>query len=379
MFPVEQLSSALSVAASNPTTMSKVAAETERYIRDHLREDGVFPRIIQEETIKPGDPMLRPATHNDTMTYLVEVEPETRGMSSDFRGTPNVQWLYAPRAELGFYTVLSPRFAKNEDEMMAYRYSLTRVVEENILKDMLTVVDRHWFINMELAVQAVQAEKQPGGVSVALNAAALQGATPPVEASVTKGELARIQTGAAGATSYPWPIQKPDIVLLLQSMHDNELETKRITITRSDRDGFLMWTMEDTGSKLVSETTVEGYKYATICGYELVITIKNKVLRRGNVYATTDAEFLGRNLLLQEPKFYMEKRWNVFQMQAWKIVAQGLLNVAAVRKLELYSGDASPLDTDGILSAVSPLDEELLNANVNRIEEGINFPYVAGY
>ena len=56
-----------------------------------------------------------------------------------------------------------------------------------------------------------------------------------------------------------------------------------------------------------------------------------------------------------------------------------LINIAAVRKLELYSGDATSNDTDGILSSVIPVNEEDLGAVNNRVDQGLSFPQVVSF
>jgi hypothetical protein len=56
-----------------------------------------------------------------------------------------------------------------------------------------------------------------------------------------------------------------------------------------------------------------------------------------------------------------------------------VLNIAAVRKLELYSGDATALNTDSILSNVVPVAEDALGAVNNRVDAGLKFPNVTQY
>jgi hypothetical protein len=51
-----------------------------------------------------------------------------------------------------------------------------------------------------------------------------------------------------------------------------------------------------------------------------------------------------------------------------------VINIAAVRKLELYSGDANSLDANSILSSVIPVAEDQLGAVNNQVDQGLKFP-----
>ena len=61
---------------------------------------------------------------------------------------------------------------------------------------------------------------------------------------------------------------------------------------------------------------------------------------------------------------------------AWKDVGMSIVNIASVRKLELYSGDATSLDTNSILAAVTPKSEEDLGAENNRAGNREFYPQV---
>jgi hypothetical protein len=58
-----------------------------------------------------------------------------------------------------------------------------------------------------------------------------------------------------------------------------------------------------------------------------------------------------------------------------------VINIAAVRKLELYSADANPTtDADHLTVAnFIPKSEEALGAVNNRVAEGLKFPQVSQY
>jgi hypothetical protein len=98
------------------------------------------------------------------------------------------------------------------------------------------------------------------------------------------------------------------------------------------------------------------------------------------VYAFTKPEFFGRFFVLNNTKFYIDKIANTITFQAWEDIGMSIINIAAVRKLELYSGDGNPsTDTDGLLSNFVPVDEDQLGAVNNRVDQGLKFPQVSQY
>lgn len=351
----------------------KVAEYGGTYIRDKLREVSFFRGIIPPENVTKAD--CQRSVNHDTLVKIVDIEPESRAMAITFRGQPKARFIRAPRAEIPFFTISSEKFEKVEQELLAYEMPITKVIEDNSVKDIQEIEDREALIHLEAAVQALQAENN-GGSTTTLNATALQGGTPPVEYSVRKGELAR---EAAADNAYVWPVQKPDIVELYKLLDGRRLRAQKTLLTEREFDDLNQWTVEDFGDKVTSETVVDGYKYSTLIGRAFVRTIKTDILRPGNMYVFTAPEFLGKFYILNNVKFYIDKIANLITWQSWEDIAMSIINIAAVAKMELYSGDATSNDADGVLADVSPKEEDELGAVNNRVDSGLVFPQVKVY
>jgi hypothetical protein len=350
---------------------TKVAAYSGNYIRDRLREINYTSKVIPAEPVTRKDCQV--SVNHDTLIKIVNVEPQSRAMSVSFRGQPDARFVSAPRAEVPFFTISSEKFEKTEQELLAYDMPITKIIEDNSVKDMDEIVDREFTIHIESAVQALQAEANGVGSAPILSASSLQGGSPPVEFSVRKGELAR---SATSNTATSLPIQRPDLVNLFKLLDGNRLRCELILITEVDYDDVLQWTVEDFGDKIQSETTVDGYKYNTLLGRSYVRTIKTDILRAGNVYAFTKPEFFGKYYVLNKAKFYIDKIANLITWQSWMDIALSIVNIASVRKLELYSADATANDDDSLLDSLIPVEEEELGAVNNRVEDGLHYPQV---
>lgn len=350
----------------------KVAEYGGTFVRDRLREVSFARMILPPKPVTRAD-CQRSVSH-DTLVKLVELEPRSRAMALTFKDQPTVNIIRAERAEVGFFTVASEMFQKTEQELLAYEMPITRIIEENCVKDMQEIEDREFIIHAESCVQALQKEAN-GGVVTPLTASALQ-AGDVVEFSVRKGELARV---ASDDDAVVRPVQRKDITELRKLLDGNRLKAERLLLTEVDFDDLLSWTIEDQGSQLQTETAIDGWKHNTIMGLPYVRTIKTDILRPGNVYVFTKPDFLGKFFILNSTKFYIDKVANQITFQAWEDIGMILANIAAIRKTELYSGDATTEDDSGILSSVTPVEEDQLGLLNNRVAAGLKYPQLSMY
>lgn len=348
----------------------KIAEMGSVYIRDRLRETCFVDKIIPPDPITRAD--CQRSVNHDTLVKIVDIEPKSRAMTLTFRGQPTARFIRAPRAEIPFYTISSEKFEKTEQELLAYEMPITKIIEDNSVKDLQEIKDREFLRHVESAVQAIQKEAN-GGVATALHASTY-GAV--VKKSIIKGTNA---LSAATDDFVVRPVLRPDFVNLFKLLDGNRLRAERFIMTEPDYDDILSWTLQDMGDKAQSETLVDGYKYNVLLGRKLIRTIKTDILRIGNVYCFTAPEFLGKSYVLNNTKFYIDKIANLITWQSWMDVALAIVNVASVVKLELYSGSVTPTATDTGFAAKLPVDEDELGAENNRVDSGLKFPDVSQF
>ena len=191
------------------------------------------------------------------------------------------------------------------------------------------------------------------------------------------------QSGGSATDFETFAIQRSDIVNIKkllkrqivvgsETVRAGRLKPALMLMTESDSDDFDQWTHEDYGDRLQSETALDGYTYNKVLGLRIIRTIKNDILREGNVYVFTAPEFFGRNYTLNDVKFYIDKVANRIFWQAWMDVGMGFGNIAAVVKLELYAGDA----THASATSVIPVEESAIGALNNKVAEGLTFPSI---
>ena len=359
---------------------TKTAAASLNYIKDRLRESSFTDMILPNERVVRGD--LQRSTEHDTLVKIIDIEPGSRAMAINFRGQPTAQYIQGKRYAISFYTISSLKFEIVEQELMAYEMPITRIIEENSLKDMVEIKDREFLNHVEAAVNAMQAEGNTSGSTAFKTSTFNAGTTGGRSISKIKGSLALQQTSDDFVVH---AIQRPDIVKIKKLLKRQIVDGNGVTIragrlkpalmlmTESDADDFDSWTLEDYGDKLQSETALDGYTYNKVLGLRVIRTIKNDILREGNVYVFTSPEFFGRNYTLNDVKFYIDKVANRIFWQAWMDIGMGIGNIASVVKLELYSGDASDSASN---SDVIPMEEEDLGTLNNKVSEGLTFPAI---
>jgi hypothetical protein len=351
----------------------KMAEYGGSYIRDRLREVSYARKVIPPEQVTRSD--CQRSVNHDTLVKIVDVEPQSRALTMTFRGSPTARFIRGSKAEVGFYTVSSEIFQKTEQELLAYEMPITKIIEENSVKDIQEVEDREFTVNIEASVQALQLQAN-GGVATPLNTSQIQGPGV-VEFSIRKGELAR---AASTNDATVRPVQRPDVINLFKLLDGNRLRSERLLMTEVDWDDILQWTLEDFGDRLQSETAVDGYKYNTLFGRAYIRTVKTDILRPGNVYVFTKPEFFGKFYVLNNTKFYIDKIANIITFQAWEDIAMAVINIASVRKLELYSADANPTtNADSLLTNFVPVSEDSLGTPNNKVDAGLKFPNVTQF
>jgi hypothetical protein len=358
----------------------KTAAAALNYIKDRLREASFTDMLVPNERVVRGD--LERSTEHDTLVKIVDIEPGSRAMTLNFRGQPTAQYITGKRYAITFWTISSLKFEIVEQELAAYEMPITRIIEENSIKDMLEVKDREFLSHVDSCVEAMQEEGNGG--AVAFNRTNVNASTV-IGVSKVKGSLAL----TASADNFEtFAVQRPDLVeikkLLKRQIVDSSgsvvrqgrLKPALALMTEVDTDDFDTWTHEDLGDRLQSETATDGYTYNKVVGLRIIRTIKVDILREGNVYIFTAPEFFGRNYTYNDVKFYIDKVANRIFWQAWMDIGMGFGNIAAVVKLELYPGAMTPGATDTGFEVAISVDEEEIGAQNNKAADGLTFPRV---
>ncbi len=275
------------------------------FVRSKIRELGFFRKILPPETITRAE--CTRAVDHDTLVVIVDIEHDSTALACNFAGNPNDRYIQGKRYAIPFYKVASDKFVKNETELMAYNYPVTKVIEENSVKDIQATEDSVFLNHVEIAITKT-------GKRLTLP-----------ETIVTRHE---VKDGF--------------------KMIDAEKNTAALCLmTTVDHDDYMVQPATEIGSQAASEVFVNGYKYNTILGRRLVLTNKTDLVNPGELYFFSDPAYLGNSFLLQDMKFWIKKEMDVIEFMSWELIGMGIGNIKNCAKVELAV--PSPIPHNGTI------------------------------
>jgi len=280
----------------------KAAQAGGAFVREKLREVSFTRKILPPENVTKAD--CQRSVNHDTLVKILDVEPKSSAMALNFRGTPNSRYITGPRYEIPFFKISSEKFTKDEAELLAYNYPITKVIEDNSVKDIQYVEDAKFKAYADNAV------------------------------SITGKQVV---TGA-GITR----VDRENLTALNKMIGADELPIGCNLMHKAAYDDFLVQNGNIIGTDLAGEITVNGYKYNTILGHKLVVTIKTGIIAPNEIYCFADPKYLGNFFVLNDTKFYIEKRASLVSWQTWEYIAMGFGNIRGVGKLTINEAEDIP-------------------------------------
>lgn len=283
------------------TEHEKVAAETAAFIRSKLREVAFSRKIINPQYVTKAD--LQRSVNHDQLVKIIDIEPDSSAMMINLRGNPDVRYVEGKRAEMQFFNISSEEFQKTEEELLAYEMPITEVIERNSIKDIQKIEDTAFITGVNAAITASSKSTTY---------------TPTTSGTIEIGAFVKLFNLLEGSSTGVNPL-KTDLVLM----------------NLADFNKFLALPATTIGSGVAGEQYINGYKYDTLLGKKLVVTNKGDLVPEKTIYAFTSQEFLGKFFILNDTKFWVEKKRNLIKWSAYETISQGILNNLSCAKLTL--------------------------------------------
>lgn len=271
----------------------KTAQAGQAYVRSFLREHAFSRKILPPETVTRAD--LQRSTRHDTLIKIVDFEHPSTAAAVNFRSAGRERYLQGRRYAVPFFKIESDLFVKNEAELMAYEYQITKVIEENSIKDIMFVEDST-FINVSAGAVAASGKKIVSADTI-----------------VNRGNLNK----------------------LVKMIDVDKLQSMVLLMTNVDFDDWHVQVATDVGSPLASEMTTGGYKHDTIMRRRVITTNKTDLLSPGHIYAYTDPQFLGNFFILNDVRFWIKKEADKVFWKSWEYLGMGIANLRSIAKIEL--------------------------------------------
>ena len=277
-----------------PEGITKTAAAGSAFVRAVMREVAFSRRILPPESVTRAD--CQRSTQHDTLIKIVDIEPNSKAFAVNFRGEAEDNYIQGKRYALPFFKIESQKFQKQEAELLAYDFPITKVIEENSVKDLQAIEDTKFIEYAQSAVNITTKTITPVGANI---------------------------------------VNRTHLTSLSKLINYDKLAVGCLLMNVADHDDWLVQPATDIGSPLASEMTVSGYKYDSIMKKKLVVTNKSSIVPAGTIWAFTEPAYLGNFFILNDTKFWIKKEADMIIWKTWEYIAQGFGNIRSIAKLTL--------------------------------------------
>jgi hypothetical protein len=272
--------------------IDKVAMAASSFIRSKIREVSFARKIVNPEYVTQAD--CQRSVQHEGLTKIVDIEPDSNATIINFRGEPDTTYIAGERFEIPFFAVASDDFQKTEEELLAYEMPLTDVIEKNSIKDIQKQEDTAWVTKYDAAI-ALDPANQTSAVSLDSDGS----------------------------------IKKSSFVTLFDMLDGAELKTDVLLMNSKTFNKLLLYPATSVGDQVGSEQYINGFTYSTLFGRKLVVT--NKVGLVGDkIYAFAAQEYFGKFFILNDLKFWVDKKRNIITWGAYETIGAGIGNSKSV-------------------------------------------------
>jgi hypothetical protein len=284
----------------NGPNQQKVAEAAGLFIAQKLRERSFARQILTPRTVTRYD--LKNNVYNDQLVFIDEKEVNVApAQAINFKAEPDGVYITTPRYEIPIFEIASNLFQKKEIELLASTQPVTKVIEENVVREIEATEDSFFLKYADAAATASSQTLTVNGTGQKLTKTATK--------------------------------------QLINLIEKNQLHCSTILMANTTFNDILEMDFQDLGSDLLKEVTVDGYKYFNWGGRKLIVSIKSTMFVDGSgnptIYGFADEKALGRFLVLDSTKFGVRKDFQLLSFQAWEYIGVAIANNNSVSRVSL--------------------------------------------
>lgn len=288
-------------SSKSASGMEKVAALTEDFLRDRIRETSVANRVIPPIVLTEAQ--IERNTNNDFPLKRVEIEPDSKAFVIGFRGKGSAQFMEGRKYEVYFTKLDTEHFKKTREELMTMRYPVMDVVNNNFVLDMQEQLDGMFKTRLDAAV-------------------ALSGNTGSITAADIKGTF------------------KDGIIQGVRSILGKRRRAARLIMTESCLLNLAKLEPDKMGFENVGRIAINGPAAERVfLGYEVITSINTatagSVWSDSEIYAVAAPEFLGSNFILGDVQQEMKRESNLLEWWSWADQGLEIGNISSAAKITI--------------------------------------------
>lgn len=278
----------------------KVAEAAGLFIAEKLRERSFARQILTPRTVTRYD--LKNSVDHDQLIFIDEKEVNVGPAKAiNFKAEPDNVYIKTPRYEIPIFEIASQLFSKKEIDLLASTQPVTKVIEENVVREIEATEDSFFLRYADAAAVA------------AGNAVTVSGTGQKLTKTATK--------------------------TLINLIESKKLRCSTILMSVTTFNDLLEFDFTDFGSDMLKDVTVNGYTYKDWCGRKLIVSIKTEMFVDGSgnptIYGFADEKALGRFLVLDSTKFGVQKKFQTIEFMAWEYIGIGFGNNNGIARVSL--------------------------------------------
>lgn len=272
----------------------KTAAAITDFVRTYIREDSFARKILPPKEVTATD--LVQQLDTDQPMRIVEMDQRSEAYAVTYLEGAETRYYKGKKAPVFYNTIESEKFHKPLEEIMTYRTPIKTLIQQNYLKDLQKAEDKKFIEAVDTIIEANPATHK--------------------------------HTSAG-------PIKFATLVEGIKLMTDKEVPMGSFLICESDFLDLLKQDSNTIGSHVVEDVIVNGFSYTKLLGHTFIRTLKQDIIKPGQIYVFSTPEFLGVFDVLNDVKAFVEQRANILNFHLWETVGMSICNKNGVGKIVL--------------------------------------------
>lgn len=320
---------------------NKAAEVATDFTRLTLREEGLLRKILPLKTITSAE--LDKQLDTDEPVKIVDKEVgQPLSMSVGFATLPNNHIMKGDRYRVDFARIVSPSYVQDVRRLEQYDYDIRNVFKENAVKDHMTAEDVPFFS----AVNSIVTPTSPTQSGAAWSSTAASYASP-VTGKVQYYDFRYASGNPSGSTA---GFARENIVDFLKIMSTGfnpgggtlgatstpiRLNTDVVLMNVNTGREYLKMQYQNIGD-LSTEMFKNGLTETTILGQKHIFTIKDDIIKDGEIYGFAAPAYLGSGFSLEEPTIFLDKRAFMIEYFIYSSMGATIGNCFGVSKARFF-------------------------------------------
>lgn len=329
----------LDPAVLNTQFLAKIAAGEVKgaadagteFTRLTLREEGLLRKILPPKTITPAD--LDKQLDTDKPVKILDKEvSQPLSASVPFGTLPVNQYIRGARYRVDFARLVTPNYTKDVIELGQYDYDIREIFKDNAIKDHMTAEDVPFFA----LVNSIISVDPDNGTLTGNAASAMTG-------KVQYYDFTDATKNPYGVTGFSRDSLVSFLTIMPRGYGDAtvstpiRLQTDLCVMNVNTAMEFVKLLPSEIGRPLSEKMASEGLVEDSFFGKRFLFTIKDDIVKDGEIYGFAKPQFLGVFFELEAPTMFIENRAYLLEFFIYSCIGSSIGNAYGVSKAKFFT------------------------------------------